>query len=342
MNLPPALLGVLVLDLLAVIMLAGVVLPAGRILRGWRPRSPTQAQLLLERESEMLSLRGRIGLGFHGAALLLLVLALNHVLPSLVPGAMCGVGALQAMKGGETMLAARGVSLLALAAWLVLDRLNRAAPTSPLARTVAETARLAALLVVIAAGLTASSLLGLSTDTAVSCCAVTYDLPAVIGVAEARPRIAGTTALAATLASATAQAALALWLRRRFGEGRAGPTALGALVSLWAPLAVWVLVDVAAPYIYGAPGHRCPLCLFLPRYFGIGYAVYGAILAVVLAALTVVVASVAPGRHVAVRLAASRLGMRACVVVAGGTLAYLVMTFAPAIRWQLQFGVWIG
>ena len=113
----PVLVAVLALDAMALALLGAAVVTAVRVVLGWAPDSSASAQLTLEARADSASLLGRLGAAALLGATLLLVGAIARVLPSIVPGAMCGTGVLQSMDGlGGRALALRGVALGLLAA----------------------------------------------------------------------------------------------------------------------------------------------------------------------------------------------------------------------------------
>ncbi len=344
MSAHPVVLAVVLIDLMASACWLVAVAGAIPVAAGWKAGAATREQLLLERRAEEVSSLARLGLGLYGAATLSLLIAINHVLPSIVPGAMCGVGVLQAMPGGWLALAVRLLAFLLLWGWAVLDALDRRAPLAPLATASARALLVAVPVAWVAAWQTGEALLYVDVQHPVSCCAVVYDL--------AREDTASSAMAVAedghTVTAALAGLALfagALFLRRR--AARALPArwaatvfALGALG--WAALAAWVLVDVAAPYLYGVLGHRCPLCFFLPHHHGVGYPLFGALLSATAGAVALAVASNAAARSPSVVPSACAFVRWATVAVVTGVALFAVLAVGPALVWRLRFGVWIG
>ncbi len=344
MSAHPVVLSVVLVDLLA--SLCWTVAAAGAIpvASGWKAGAATRGQLLLERRAEEVSSLARLGLGLHVVAAFSLLIAINHVLPSIVPGAMCGVGVLQAMPGGWLAVAVRCLAFFLLWGWAVMDALDRRVPLAPLSVASAKALLVAVPAAWVAAWQTGEALLHVDVQHPVSCCAVVYDL-AREGASTSTVAVAGDAHTVATALLGLALLAGALVLRERAARSLprgwvASSIALGALA--WAALAAWVLVDVAAPYLYGVLGHRCPLCFFLLQHHGVGYALFGSLLIATAGAVALAVASNAGARSAAVVPSARVFVRWAAVAVVAGIALFAVMAAGPAVVWRLRFGVWIG
>lgn len=344
MNLHPALLAVIIVDLLAAVTLIVAAWGAVRVVLRWDSTSASRHQLELERVSEVSSALGRLGLGLVATAALLLVVVLNHILPLLVPGAMCGVGALQAMPGGTVALAVRGLALAVLWVWAVIDSLDRSVPRAPLTVASARTLLIATPIAIVAVWQTSQSLLHVDVQHPVSCCAAVYDLASSHERAASGLPQAGLNETVVAMIGALAITAGAGLLRRKSRNAIPAPivTMLWAgLAILWSGLAVWTLVDVGGPYLYRALGHRCPLCFFLPHHGAVGYALYGALAGVLAEALTAATSAYAGSRSGEVREAARTSLRRATLGATLGVVLFVVLSASPAIAWRLRFGVWI-
>ena len=344
MNLHPALLAVIVVDVLGALVLALASIGAVRVTLGWKCGEATRAQLSLERASEEVSALARLGLVLLASGGVLLIIVVNHVLPAIVPGAMCGVGALQAMPGGQLALWVRGMALGALWIWAVVDALNRSAPIAPLATAATRALLVSAPVAFVAAWQTAQALLHVDVQQPVSCCAAVYDL-AKVGETGGGAAVAGPWHAVVAVMGLVAVVMGAVVMRRRASHALPPAWATvvwGAVVVAWTGLAAWVLVDVAGPYLYGVLGHRCPLCFFLPHHFGVGYGLYGALAVVVAGALAIGTSVVTGTRCEAVEERARGMVRRSVVAVLVGAVVFLVLAGGPALYWRVQFGVWIG
>ncbi len=338
MNLHPLVVAIVVVDALGLLAIGLAIPTALRVVLHWAPGEASRAQLELERFAEQSTAYGRLGFALHAATLGLLITALNHVLPHVIPGAMCGFGALQAMPEGRMVLLLRAVSLAAFVVWLEIDRANGKLATGLLAPASARSLLVAAPLAAVSTWQTVTSLRQVNVQTPVSCCATVYRLVEGSSVQQALPRI-GTAGVVSTVAGAMLIATMALVLRAR--SKPLGPwiaASLGVAVAAWSAVGVWTLVDEGAPYIYGVMGHRCPFCLMLPAHAGVGYVVYGAVAVAMADALRLLVDA---------RLGDSgndpealRVRRRRLVRVAVAVVVFVAASLGPALWWRARHGVW--
>jgi hypothetical protein len=332
----PLVLAVLALHVVGLALLAAAATAAFRVVLGWSPEAASAGQLALERAAEAASFQARAALAALAAGDVVLVAAIATALPTLVPGAMCGTGVLEAMRGaGGYALGLDAAALLALVVWRAIDRLDASRPDAPLA-TTAATALLVAFPAQLAASIaTMQALLALDTHHPVDCCSVVYARATPAAASSAtEPRLVWIAALGAALLLAAAMIA----------RSRPGPRAALALALValpWTLLAALALVRVLAAYRYEVLSHECPWCLFLPEHGLVGYPLFGALAVVTgeaVAALTSArVARAAPTTEPAARLrvrdASARIGL--------ATIAFVVLAGWPAVRWYVRFGVWM-
>ena len=67
------------------------------LLPHWQAAGDDAAQLLREREMEVIDVQGRWAMLLLAVAMVLLVFGISNVWPALVPGAMCGTGVMEAL-----------------------------------------------------------------------------------------------------------------------------------------------------------------------------------------------------------------------------------------------------
>lgn len=339
----PLLMGVAVMDGLALLLLIASALTAVRVLSGWRPGSADRRQIQLETAAEGADLQARFAFWFFAISTVLLIVAIANALPPIVPGAMCGTGVLQAADGrGGRALFFRLLGLAALYIWRTIQNLNRTQPESPLAVLQARVFLLVLPAVFLGVVDTVRAAGRLSSHGPVSCCAVIYD--------EVR---------SVTEATSTAGFSDAAWIRGFFLIGLALLIAAGwaAMVRrasrltvrllaisalVWVPVGGVALVRALAAYHYGVLHHHCPWCLFLPDHYGVGYPLFGALGATAMEGSAAWASAAVAARYPAVRDACAsrvrRSGRRIIVAV----LLFVALSAGPALLWRLRFGVWMG
>jgi len=306
----------------------------------WDPASSDRFQLRLERRIETAEIGARFGLGCFFLASALMVIGICHLLPAVVPGAMCGTGVVQGSDGlFNKALLFRAVAVLAGYLWAALARLDRLQPDSPLLILNARFLLLAAALIAAAAFITAEAAMALDLQQPVDCCAVVYDRlrrgPAVF--APSRPRLLWIFAV-----SSLAMLACAAWTAAADPSRRVRAAAsLCAALAVWVPAAMLALAECFAAYYYQVLQHRCLWCLFLPEHHLVGYPLFAALLTAALEGPVAWAAARVGRSHPQLATAAQRRSRSAAVrvLLAGGVFCGLAAL--PAVFWRLRFGVWM-
>jgi hypothetical protein len=337
----PIIVAIIVVDLVGSAAIGVAMLQSLRLSLGWSPSSASSLQLRLERYAEEASAAGRLGLVLHALATLAVIGAANHLLPALVPGAMCGTGVMQAMPDGWLAAAMRTASVTALLVWVAVDRLNRASPMGPLALQTSRIMLLAGALAIAASWRTASSLFGLDVHRAVSCCAAVYDLASTSGRGWSVAHVAGP-AHAGLLGAIGV--VLLIWpkLASSRSSNRKMLVTGGVLASAFVFLGGWVLVDWTGPVVYGTLAHRCPMCMFLPRHGAVGYAAFGLLAWIAVEASSAIAVVLVSQAAQETRQNATERAQKGWRRVAVAAAAFLVIALIPPIAWWMHFGVWIG
>lgn len=312
---------------------------AADVLAGWSPDRADSDQLRRERHAEQAMLLGRwslvclataAGVGLAGIALFW------H---RIIPGAMCGTGVLQAMGiPGRRAMIFWALFLFALYLWLVLDQLNRDDPTGVLTPTSARTLLSAAPLLVLGLVHAWLALMRVDTIPAVSCCAMIYD-QVLQDAAAPDHRWLTPAAVWISLASGVVLAVLAGSKIRAAHRGWGGWPAVAALI--WAMTSLSAVTHTWSAYYYQVLAHPCPWCLFLPDYGGVGIAVYGAMVVVVLEGAALWLADRVRANHPNLAPSAVNRLRRAAWCIIGSLLGFTLLTAGPALLWRLRTGVWL-
>jgi hypothetical protein len=339
MILSPLLLAVVVSDIVGLFFLGMAVAQTYGVLEDWRPASNAPRQLTLERRAEMAGLYSHLTLGCFALGGLLLLVAICHYLPEVVPGAMCGTGVLQAAGlPGWRALAFRFLALTILGMAGLIVGLNQGTPTAPLAPPLARTLLLALPLCGWTLWDTARAFLALDTHAPVSCCAVVYSKVAQTTHMGSLSTLPGP--LLVSLLALLSGLILILLFSARIKANLRGPLVLVS-VALWWPLAARVLLTRFAAYHFEVLAHRCPWCLFLPEHGLVGYPLLAAFLVMAMEApvpwLVHLLARRYPDCEPAV--------VRRCNKVRGRILMAMVVFWMvaglPALIWRLRYGVWM-
>lgn len=346
MILHPLLLTVVLSDLVGLLFLLFAIWQTHGVLAGWRPHTNTARQLTLERQVEMAGWHASLSLGSFALGGLLLLVAVCHLLPALVPGAMCGTGVLQAAGPvGWRSLGFRCLALVVLGAVRLMVDLNQRTPTAPLARPLAKALLLALPLCGWTLWDTARAFLALDTHSPVSCCAVVYSQVE----ASAATTVSATLSLpgpfmVAVLALVSSLMLVLLCTDSAPGnpKGERAALLLPITATLWLPIAGTVLLTRFAAYHFEVLAHHCPWCLLLPEHGMVGYPLLGAFALMAMEAPLPWLARRLVQRHPDCAPAAVQRIARVRRRILLAMAVYWLVGGLPAIIWRLRYGVWIG
>lgn len=267
------------LDLLALILAAFALATALRVLKSWDFASAAPEQYRLEKRVYLAAVLVLFVLAIKGALLPFFVFLLDR-LSSLLPGAMCAAGVVNANAYGTPLLFVRIITAIGLGLWLVMHRLDLAEKTWPFTR--AKFALFVPLFGLIALEplLGVLFLAGLDTGSVVQCCSLLYGVAQTSGTLPLGINKTALIALFATLGVLSVAA----------GIVRHGVLSV-AVAPVFLTVALLTVIYAVSPYVYELPTHQCPYCLLQPEYHYMGYALYGALLLGVFAQLSAGVAA---------------------------------------------------
>ncbi len=265
----PVIIALLLSSLTSTAMVGASVPFAVRLLRRWDLASGSEAQLLLERRTYLVSTLVQLVLLAQLASLVLFVFNADRM-ASLFTGAMCAVGTLEADRFGFPALYANIALFFLAAAWLTLDHVDNRGWDYPLIRVKYAALLTLAPVLALASLAELAYFLGLRADVITSCCSTLFSGG---GITVAGNSLAALPhGLALVLLCLTLLAVFALGLR--FLVGGRGGTAYGAASAAAFPVALAAVVSTLSVYVYELPNHHCPFCLLKAEYGHVGYALY--------------------------------------------------------------------
>ena len=340
----PVIVAIVALDAVSMMVLLHAAYASVMVLLHWQAGSPDPRQLNLEALVDASAYAGRFTLFLQVIASTLLIVAIAHVLPVFIPGAMCGTGVMQATGGlGWRAIGLRIVALLFLWVWYSVDAINRKDPASPLILTASRLVLVAVPLLALATWSTLQSVYGLNLDDPVNCCAVIYDQVGASGTSSGLLMFLGDGLLTyTTVFMAFILAVFSVWIifRPMPLKGHRYPVLLFFSLA-WTILATTALIRVFAAYHYGVLYHYCPWCLFLPEHSMVGYPLFGALFGILAATVAMaIIAKTATGSGIDDRIVGRRMQMEAWVTLAG-LAVYVCLGIGPAFWWRLSYGVWM-
>jgi hypothetical protein len=344
MHLHPLLLSSLLLDLLSVLLLLAAGLKAYKIVLGWQPGSPDAKQLRLERASEVATLQSSWALALCGFSTLLLILSISNILPSIIPGAMCGTGVMAAAEPyGHQAMWLRGIALAFLFWQQVVGRLNRQSTEALLTPLHARLTLATLPLLVLSFVYTARFTLALDIQQTVDCCTVVYDAVRKATTVDPSSQIGSKILLLGSWAIGGG-----LLVGMGIAAGLTRPKhrlhltfVLAAMSIVWVPLAFLSLKYHISAYYYQVLAHHCPWCLLLPEHRFAGFLLYGLLYFVLLEGPAAALSARISAKYKPLSATADRHSRKAGWSVAACVTGFILFTAIPALWWKWQYGVWM-
>lgn len=258
----------------------------GYAIRFWSAVSHSALQLRLEQEHYLLGAVVQVAMGAQLAGLALFVWLINNYLPSLIRGAMCGTGTLQANVYGYPLLYLKMCMPLLSTFYLLLQYLENCQPGYRLTPLKYYFLIPIAVVAMAETGLTVAYFANISPNVIVTCCSLNFisDSLQHIGLLSRQEIL---------------QPAIGIWIALGFAlmafhwNKRHLPTWLNALlVGIYTGLSVFTLKYFFVKYIYGLPSHLCLFDLFLPHYHYIGYGLFAIYYALIISAMVPLTAGI--------------------------------------------------
>lgn len=235
---------------------------------GWDHRSGHRRQLLRERRWFLVESSLRMILALQLLSLLVFVSVADQ-LKTLLTGAMCAVGSLNANPFGMPSLAIKAAAFVLCGMWLVTDRATPAAASTGLVRFKVV------FLVVLAGALIADSALqtryfsNLDPEVITSCCATIFN-PEGAGVAGG---LAGLS-VGSSRVMFFGGFAVTIGVGLRVISGGQSFLSYSILAAALGLITAAAVISWIAPSYYELPTHHCPLCLLASENGYVGYPLY--------------------------------------------------------------------
>jgi len=244
------------------------------VLRHWDFSSSSERQLRLERRTYLISTILNYAVGFQAASAFLFVYTVDD-LHSLLVGAMCATGSLNANPIGWWALGVKLALLLAGGAWIALNVVDQRAEDYPLVRLKYALLLYYTPLVAVDFALQLRYFLGIHPDVITSCCGSLFTqgsqgLASTLSALPVRPAMWGFYGSAAVLFAAGA------WCLRR--PSTLSRCAFSGASAWFLAAAGAAVVSFLSLYIYRMPTHHCPFDFLQGEYYFLGYPVYGSLL----------------------------------------------------------------
>ena len=330
----PLIVGYVLIDLMILVLLAANLKSAFRISTSWSAGAATKEQLACEHAAEAVSLAGRTALVGLIISTVLFVVVVAELLPSYVPGAMCGTGVLQATGGIANRAALfRVLALGAFAVWSGVDKAARRGPVFEHATAVSKGFLVSIPLWSLASFDSLRMLWHLDLREPVDCCSVLY-AGADMGLLTASI----TQAIANNWAWIFAVGLGVIVTFSAYLVTKNRPPLPPRFIWLYpifvvgfAVLATIIVTNKLSSYYFGVLEHHCFWCLFLGEHSFAGYAIFTSLFGIAAFSL-----------RLAATVNISDTGSRSTgMITLVNTAVFIVSTLLPALLWRFEHGVWI-
>lgn len=339
----PLFLGIITVDVVALILVLAAGITALRTTLDWQPLSAGSRQLSLEAKAEAAVFQGRAAFWLYLFSAFLLIFGIANVFHEDIPGAMCGTGVCQAMAPGcARLLIYTGLLLLLMQVWYELEQLNRVRVDMPLAASNARLFLVIPPVAFLALIQTVDTFASIDTHRPVDCCAVVYDQFTTLQEARTVVGLEDPLWIGTFLVLSVLLLGLGVTVNHCATAGGRVRTALGVVSLLWLPVAGLTLVNVLSAYHYGVLHHHCPWCLFLPEHNLVGYPLYGALGWIGMEGFTVLYLPRAVKEKPSVYKQSLDRCRRAGRRMVCAEILFLALALIPPCLWRLRYGVWIS
>jgi hypothetical protein len=340
----PLLISITAVDVAILTLLLKAGITSFRIIQNWQPESSDTVQLHLEREAESAGIMVQWAFVLTVINSLMVIVAITLVLPRIVPGAMCGMGVMQAIGGrGYFILILRYLAFFLFFIQHALARINQTDPMSSLTVLLSRLTLLVLVFTAMAAYDTvATFLFHLNPTEPVSCCAVIYDQleastnESMHHLFQSSFWLILFSVITFIILTLSAKSILSRKFRQKVIN-----EVLSILGLIWMITAVVCLIYFFAPYIYQVLGHHCPFCLFLPQHYGIGFFMFGLLLWVGMESPLPFFLYQIQAIHSDLSPTIQSRYRRSLLVLFWAVLGFCLLAGFPALLWRIRYGVWI-
>jgi hypothetical protein len=240
-----------------------------KVLRRWDLRNGSEIQLDLERKTYLISTIMTYAFGFQLLSLFLFIFTADK-LSSLLVGAMCAAGTLNANAYGYPAIVLKIVSFLLGGTWLILNYTDNRAEDYPLIKQKYLFLLVVAPFILAEMVAQAAFFLNLKAHVITSCCGSLFSTEGqnvgagLAGLPTIPMKVAFYGIMAATWISGA--------LFRLRGKGTGYFFSLMSVISFIVSIAA--LISFISLYFYEMPTHHCPFCILQKEYLYIGYPLY--------------------------------------------------------------------
>ena len=264
MMLAPEVLAILILNSIFLLFSLVAFVLSVRIFIKWDMSATTQEQYGLEKQSYLSATIIKYIFAIKLPLFLFFIFTLDKI-STLLTGAMCGAGVVDATDYGSYLLILKLVNLYLFGFWLTLHYLDIKSPNLPYTKLKFEFFILAFLFLVAEIVLEGVMFGSIDIDKMVSCCGTLYSSSSSLAIAGIFS--IDTTLLLMLFYGNFLLMGLFYFIKQSY---------LFAIANLsFIIVALISLIQFFGTYIYELPTHHCPFCFLQSDYYYVGYMLYG-------------------------------------------------------------------
>lgn len=255
-----------------------------RIIKKWNISNNDETQINLERRTFLVGAVLELVLLFQSFSLIAFLVTINEHIPSLLRGAMCATGALEANQFGYPLLYFKIGSLFVYSSFLFLHFLDKKEPTYPLTPQKYYLVFPAFLCVSTELVLMSLYFWNINPDLIATCCSVSFfsqEIDATNFLNSSAFLNEGVVAWILTGSILGIYLIFNLFKNNNSHKSNnSNPKTIFSTLLLflngvlYIVLSVYVLKFFFVKYIYGLPSHLCLFDIFFQKYNYIGYAIF--------------------------------------------------------------------
>jgi hypothetical protein len=264
MILAPEVLAILILNSIFLLFSLVAFVLSIRIFLGWDMDATTQKQYGLEKQSYLGATIIKYIFAIKLPLFLFFIFTLDKI-STLLTGAMCGAGVVDATDYGAYLLILKLLNLYLFGFWLTLHYLDIKSPTLPYTKLKFEFFMVAFLFLVAEIVLEGVMFASIDIDKMVSCCGTLYS-------GSSTSVLGGIFSIDTTVLLILFYGNFIFMVLFYFFK----QSHLFAIANLsFILISLISLIQFFGTYIYQLPTHHCPFCFLQSDYYYVGYLLYG-------------------------------------------------------------------
>ena len=273
MFMQPGIIALIIGSAIVILLVSYAAMLGIRIIRRWDIKSSSEGQLSLERKTYLVSTLVHYALAFEILSIFLFIYIAEDI-HTLLVGAMCATGSLNANSFGFPVLYVKIAAFFFSAAWIAINGLDNRAEDYPLIRMKYKL--LLAVLAILAVEfyLQLQYFLKINPNVITSCCGVMFSEKGkgLISSLTAAPLLP-TEILFYSLMAVLVATGIAVYRTQR----RPFTYLFSIFSSVFFIVSIISIITFISLYFYQLPTHHCPFDILQSEYYYAGYPLYASL-----------------------------------------------------------------